>query len=107
MDRRGVVERGLPAAVGAGHCGPHAHGTPEVVRHVQRHHVLHAQTEGGRAFDLIAGEVAMGMRWVGRVDYRCYRCCMITGLGVGFFVSGLFFATDNQGGYLRWISDML
>ena len=53
VDGRGVVEGGLPAAVGAGHRGPHAHRAPEVVGHVQRHHVLHAQTEGGRAFDLI------------------------------------------------------
>jgi len=58
VDGRGVVERGLSAAVAAGHRRPHAHRAPEVVRHVQGHHVLDAHAEGRRAFDLPTGNVS-------------------------------------------------
>lgn len=49
---RGVVESGLPAAVHAGHRRPDADGAPEVIGHVHRHHVLHAQAEVCGALDL-------------------------------------------------------
>lgn len=52
VDRRRVVEGGLPAAVDAGHRRPDADGASEVIGHVHRHHVLHAQAEVCGTLDL-------------------------------------------------------
>lgn len=56
VDRCGVIEHGLPASVHACHRRPHAHRAPEVIGHIQGHHVLDAQAEGHRAFDLTRSE---------------------------------------------------
>lgn len=52
VDWRRVVESGLPAAVHACHRRPDADGASEVIGHVHRHHVLHAQAEVCRTLDL-------------------------------------------------------
>lgn len=52
MDRRGVVQHGLPAAVHTADRHPHAHRAPEVIGYVQRHHLLHTQRKGRCATDL-------------------------------------------------------
>lgn len=56
VNRGGVVERGLPAPVHAGDRRPDADRAPEVVGHVQRHHVSDAEAEVGGTFDLRAAE---------------------------------------------------
>lgn len=52
VHRRRVVESGLPVAVYARHRRPDADGAPEVIGHIHRHHVLHAQAEVCGALDL-------------------------------------------------------
>lgn len=56
VNRCGIIKRGLPASVYAGDRRPDAHRAPEVVGHVQRHHVFDADAEVGRTFDLRAAE---------------------------------------------------
>lgn len=57
VDGRGVVKRGLPASVHAGHGRPDADRPPEVVRHVHRHHLSDTQAEVGRTSDLQTEDV--------------------------------------------------
>lgn len=52
----GIIKCGLPASVYAGDRRPDAHRAPEVVGHVQRHHVFDADAEVGGTFDLRAAE---------------------------------------------------
>ncbi len=61
MDGRRIVKCGLPAPIYAGHCRPNAHSAPEVISHIQGHHVLDTQAEVCRAFDLRTAEERYGI----------------------------------------------